>query len=425
MKSFNTKNRLKTLIENKSFITRFFKKNLKNYTKHKDLNHVRLLALLQPLSLTVGSIMKKTSQKRLSQEDTKNLFKLSRNILIAFVEEAPVAIALVNNKLEYIEKSALWDKIMKNILRSNDTQNSSLLDDFVHRPHYWKSLFDKGLKGNVLTSEHEKCIIEDKTFWLRWEIHPWHETPKKIGGLMLFLEDITKEKNMEINCSILKAKTENLESFVYMCPHDLQSYTRTISIFFSLLVKHQKKTLDKTAQKYISFISTALDNMKSLIQNSLKMSTLKRENLQKELFSLQDLILEILKDLSPDITAKNAKIETRNLPEIYGDRALLKRTFQNLIMNALKFCDTTPQITINSIRKKNFHIISLKDNGIGIQEDDQEKIFTNFYRGNVGSVGGSGLGLAFCRKVIDYHQGNIWVESKVNKGSTFYIKLKA
>jgi light-regulated signal transduction histidine kinase (bacteriophytochrome) len=142
---------------------------------------------------------------------------------------------------------------------------------------------------------------------------------------------------------------------------------------------------------------------------------------------LDDVLHEVVNDLSVSIKESKAKITWNNLPVIYGDTVLIGQLFFNLISNAIKFrSDMPPEIFISCKKQNNNYIFSVKDNGIGIKKEYADKIFIIFQRlHSKDKYPGTGIGLAICKKIVERHNGTIWIESEINKGSTFYFTIKA
>jgi light-regulated signal transduction histidine kinase (bacteriophytochrome) len=145
---------------------------------------------------------------------------------------------------------------------------------------------------------------------------------------------------------------------------------------------------------------------------------------------MNQLIKLVGETLEADITRTGAIIHTQEaLPEIFGDKTLLLSLFQNLLTNAMKYQQpgVRPEITINYELRDGVHQFSVKDNGIGIPEEYQQRIFIAFKRlhGKESIYEGTGLGLAICKKIIEIHNGEIWIKSTVGQGSTFFFTLRS
>ncbi|MEO6328992.1 MAG: ATP-binding protein [Ginsengibacter sp.] len=229
----------------------------------------------------------------------------------------------------------------------------------------------------------------------------------------------------EANKDLAQKNTE-LEQFAYIASHDLQEPLRTTSSFVELIQKQYKGQLDERADKYFNYIQEASDRMKSLIKNLLDYS---RIGNKKELEQVDcNLILEnVLADLHVAIQDADAHISHESLPVIMGYHNEIKQLFQNLLINAIKFRkkDTCPEVIISVKKLKNNWEFIFKDNGIGIEEEHREKIFIIFQRlHNRTEYEGSGIGLSYCKKIVELHGGKIWVESGPGKGSAFHFTIR-
>jgi signal transduction histidine kinase len=226
----------------------------------------------------------------------------------------------------------------------------------------------------------------------------------------------------------LGRKNKEMEQFAYIVSHDLQEPLRTTSSFVGLLQKqHHQGKLDEKADKYFTFILEASDRMKMLIKNLLDFS---RIGVKKELehVDCDKILYNVLADLGMAISEAGANIKHDPLPVINGYGTELKQLFQNLITNAIKFRkkETSPEINISVQRKDGYWEFAFKDNGIGIQEKHNEKIFVIFQRLHTRTeYEGSGIGLSHCKKIVELHKGEIWVESKPGEGSIFYFTIQA
>jgi light-regulated signal transduction histidine kinase (bacteriophytochrome) len=131
-----------------------------------------------------------------------------------------------------------------------------------------------------------------------------------------------------------------------------------------------------------------------------------------------------ISNLTVSIKEKNALVVSDELPAVVGDENQLVQLMQNLIGNAIKFCKTSPRIHISAVEENNHYLFSVKDNGIGIEKNYFEKIFLIFQRlVPKEEYGGTGIGLAICKRIVERHGGKIWVESELDEGSTFYFTI--
>jgi light-regulated signal transduction histidine kinase (bacteriophytochrome) len=165
--------------------------------------------------------------------------------------------------------------------------------------------------------------------------------------------------------------------------------------------------------------------MKDLVRGLLDYSLLEKSNLLVAV-NCNEVVNEVLSDLNDAIIANNAKVTVHELPQIPAYATELRLLFQNLINNAIKFSkkDVSPEIIISAAKRDKDWQFSIKDNGIGIREQDKEKIFILFKRiHDRDEYEGTGIGLAHCKKIVNMHRGKIWVESNKESGSTFMFTI--
>ncbi len=232
-------------------------------------------------------------------------------------------------------------------------------------------------------------------------------------------EDL-EEKNKE-----LERKNIDLEEFAYLASHDLQEPLKTSSGLAQLLKRQYQGKLDDKADQYLSFIVDSAVRMKKLIQDLLDYSRIGYQG-KVAFIDCNELIQELLSDLNQLITETNASVNQQRLPVIKGYATEIKLLFLNLIVNAIKFRKhgETPVVNITGLEKGNCWEFAVSDNGIGIKKENFEKIFLIFQRLQGGPDSrGSGIGLAHCKKIVDLHQGNIWVESTPGQGTTFHFTI--
>lgn len=233
----------------------------------------------------------------------------------------------------------------------------------------------------------------------------------------------TKELN-KFNTQLIN-KNKELEQFAFIASHDLQEPLQTILNFTDLLERDYKNEISGRGIQYIGFISSSSLRMRNVINALLDYSRIGR-SVETAYIDCNELLNEMLVDMNHGIEKSKAKITIHPLPTIHAYKVELRLLFQNLISNAIKFQEkgNIPTIEIACIEKMNSWRFSIKDNGIGIQEEFKEKIFIIFQQLNIrGKYEGTGIGLAHCRKIIDLHGGLIWVKANENEGSTFYFTI--
>lgn len=272
----------------------------------------------------------------------------------------------------------------------------------------------------VERSRIEKAAAETKALLAERLLH----TVEKLE------EEIEERKRMELEIKnyshILELSNKELESFAYVASHDLQEPLRAISSFLQLVEKRYKDKLDDKGKDFIHRAVNGAQRMQEMINDLLTYSRITTRGKSFEPHSLEKILDRVLTNMSPTIELKNAVITRDPLPGLPCDESQVHRLFQNLISNAIKFCSQPqPIIHISAREQKNHWLLSVKDNGIGIDPLHQETIFKIFQRPHGKSkYPGTGIGLAICQKIVERHEGKIWVESKPGKGSTFFFTLK-
>lgn len=234
------------------------------------------------------------------------------------------------------------------------------------------------------------------------------------------------EKNRQLTQYI--ESNFQLENFAYIASHDLREPVRTIHSFAQLLKRQYMHLLEEDGQKCVDFIITGSLNMNRLIENLLAFSRVTSEEHKVETIETQSLLEEISGSLAQFIYEKNAEITSYELPShIQANPITIRQLFQNLISNAIKFHhpDRKPIIAVSGIDQGDHWLFEVKDNGIGIPIEMQDKIFQLFKRIHyIKDHFGTGIGLAICKRIVEQHDGIIWVESTPEIGSSFYFTIK-
>jgi two-component system CheB/CheR fusion protein len=243
---------------------------------------------------------------------------------------------------------------------------------------------------------------------------------KETEALLVELNNRLKRRAEELANSNVE-----LERFAYVASHDLQEPLRMVTSFLQLLKKRYEEKLDETANQYIAFAVDGAERMKTLIMDLLDYSRVGSNTEPNENVDLNLLVDEIKNLLSKSIDEVKANITIDHLPIVKGNRTQLLQLFQNLISNAIKYHkEGTPSIAIHYTEQEEDHLFEIKDNGIGIDPAFHEKIFVIFHRLHSRSeYTGTGIGLAICKKIVERHNGKIWVKSALGQGSSFFFTL--
>lgn len=223
---------------------------------------------------------------------------------------------------------------------------------------------------------------------------------------------------------LLKQTNLDLKQFAYAISHDLREPLRTIRAYLQLLQKRYSPHLDDDAQTFIGFARDGATRMDKLLRDLLGYTHLTQKSLSVTELDLNQIIKRIHQNLQYQITKNEALIHLPSpLPAIRGIETEIELLFQNLIQNAIKFRrESSPIIIIQAEERENFFILSVSDNGIGIDPEHFDRIFKLFQRLHNQDYDGTGMGLALCKRIVEKAGGSIWLKSELNKGSTFYIK---
>jgi signal transduction histidine kinase len=217
----------------------------------------------------------------------------------------------------------------------------------------------------------------------------------------------------------LARTNRELEQFAYVASHDLQEPLRKVTSFVQLLEERYRGQLDDRAQQYIGLAVDGAARMQRLINDLLMFSRVGASSEGITEVAMGECLQAALENLDEAIRDAGATIDTDYLPEVAGDRILLTSLWQNLVANSIKFRgDGPPQVVIEGATTDGEHVFSVTDNGIGIDHKFAEKIFVIFQRlHGREAYSGTGIGLALCRKIVDFHGGRIWLDTGPHPGT--------
>ncbi|ELY48868.1 PAS domain S-box protein [Natronolimnohabitans innermongolicus] len=223
----------------------------------------------------------------------------------------------------------------------------------------------------------------------------------------------------------LESSNQRLEQFAYAASHDLQEPLRMVSSYLCLLESRYADDLDDDAEEFITYAVDGANRMRDMIDGLLEYSRVETQGEPFEPVDLEAVFEDVLTDLQVMIEGADAEIMTAELPTVRGDPRQLRQLFQNLLSNAIEYSgDEPPRIHVDAERQGLRWKLSVRDEGIGIEPEEADRIFRVFQRLHArDEYDGTGIGLALCRRIVERHDGEIWVESEPEEGSTFYMTL--
>lgn len=269
------------------------------------------------------------------------------------------------------------------------------------------------------------------------------------GEIVAIYDDVTEKKSAEdaikkLNLELVE-KNNELEQLIFVASHDLRSPLVNIQGFSKELIEHFNQIkimlenikelvtdrnklnalLEEEIPESLRYILTSVHKMDSLLAGILKLSRMGRTAMIIKELNMNKLVSDIIKTFEFKIKDMNLNLEINDLPNCKADEIMMIQVFSNLIDNALKYLpDTRPgKIKISGIKKAEEIIYCVEDNGIGIAVEHHQKIFEMFYRLNTSKIKGDGIGLSIIKKTLERHNGKVWVESELDKGSKFFISL--
>ena len=223
----------------------------------------------------------------------------------------------------------------------------------------------------------------------------------------------------------LARSNEDLEQFAYVASHDLSEPLRTVAGFSQLLGRRYHGRLDPEADQYIEHMASGVERMQQLIDDLLVYSRVGRQPIARDRVDLDELLGEVLASIAPALEERGARVTSDELPVVQGERTQLGQVLQNLLSNAVKFTapDVAPEVHVSARRREGMWLIAVRDNGIGIDQDD-DVIFKMFGRLHpADAYPGTGIGLALVKRIVERHGGEVDVAPAPGGGSVFSFTL--
>jgi len=242
---------------------------------------------------------------------------------------------------------------------------------------------------------------------------------------LLFRKLKVSEQNLEQKNRELKRSNTDLEMFAYTASHDMQEPLRKVTRFLTLLKDQYKDRLDAEAMEFIGTAVDGATRMKQMVGDLLEYARIGTREAPFEPTNLETLLQLVLTDLQLQLEDTQGKVTHDPLPTLLVDPKQMQQVLANLLGNALKFHGKdSPRVHVSAKQEDNDWVFSVKDNGIGIDISQVNRLFKLFQRlEGRGDYPGTGLGLATCKRVVERHGGKIWVESDLGKGSTFFFSI--
>ena len=250
------------------------------------------------------------------------------------------------------------------------------------------------------------------------------------GGMIAVIRDISEQKRLEAERQRrqleLEQANQDLVHFAYAVAHDLKTPLRSVSSFAQLLSLTHKGSLDERADTYLDFIVNGARRLGTMLDDLLRIVYVSGHSMEtEEAISLDRAMASAVENLQNTVEENGARIVCDPLPSVSGNLGQFTHLFQNLIGNSLKYRrpEEAPEIHISSQQSGGYHVISVKDNGMGFEPAYKEKIFGVFQRLHAEKIEGTGVGLTICKRIVERSGGRIWAEGQPGQGATFFFAI--
>lgn len=335
----------------------------------------------------------------------------------------------LNNSKETITSKELDIKQLSEEISKLKTQKEDFKETITVKEQDIKKLNEEISELKTLKEDSAEIIsaeIQDLTEKISGMNQRINELTKRNEILQSELENSTNDEELLIQLDELIKANEELEKFAETAANELQEPLRAIKSFNNILAKRYRGKLDKDADEFIDYALEAVERLNKKILGLLEYSRVESRGKEFKLTETEELLDYAMSNLNASLEGNGAKITRDNLPKIRADSGQVLQLFQNLLKNSVKFRnpENKPQIHVSAYldEDNNEYVFSIQDNGIGIEEKDQPKIFDIFKKLNP-EQSGIGIGLSIGKKIVERHGGRIWVESEPQIGSKFFFTI--
>lgn len=396
------------------------------YARHKDGTEIPVDINLSPTHTPQGtlvmSVIRDVSERRQADARFRALLEAAPDAMV--IVEPGGKIVLVNSQTEklfgYSREALLGGPVELLMPERFREQHPAHREAYAGEPHVRP--MGAGLELLGRRADGTEFPVEISLSPLTW----------KDGQLIIAaIRDITERRQADLalarQAEELRRSNQELEQFAYVASHDLQEPLRMVSSYTQLLAKDYGGQLSPEADRYIEFAVDGVKRMQELINDLLAYSRVGTQGREFQTVDAEAVLARVTANLEATILESDAVVTHDPLPKVTADALQLTQLLQNLISNGLKFRgEDPPRVHVSVERREREWVFSIQDNGIGIAPRHLERIFLIFQRlHSRRKYPGTGIGLAICKKIVERHGGNIWVEAEPGKGSTFFFSLPA